>query len=379
LGGSFFQSEAERVQVSYADGTSDQIRFVWVSEPISAGFFLYRVPNAHRSSAARPISVELYDESGDVLFQGARTRHCGEEATWDATPGDARRPPCLRVRRGGCRQASALASEIVDCDRLAQSASLTRSRTERYRSARTWLSKASCRCRRNLSDRREPIEDGRGGSIAISPRTDELVLEAPRLVRPDERSSELSARRTVTLAPSLDMMRVWINAASIFEQLWRSHAPAVIAYVRRRAPADAIDDAVAETFLVAWRRLERVPEDALPWLYGVARRALANQRRGQDRAVALVERLALERGPLGVDAADSRALEALATLGARDRELLMLIAWEGLRPDEAAASLGLSTVATRVRLHGARKRFASALSALERPLALVDPKPKEAR
>lgn len=166
---------------------------------------------------------------------------------------------------------------------------------------------------------------------------------------------------------------------SRFERLWYEHAGAVIAYVSRRAPADAVDDAVAETFLVAWRRLERVPDNALPWLYGVARRALANQRRGQTRAVALVERLALERPRVVVDVADSRVLEALAILAEGDRELLMLIAWEGLQPDEAAASLGVSAVATRVRLHRARRRFAAALSALERPLARVDPNPKEVR
>jgi RNA polymerase sigma-70 factor, ECF subfamily len=164
-----------------------------------------------------------------------------------------------------------------------------------------------------------------------------------------------------------------------FERLWNSNAPAVIAYVRRRAPADAVDDAVADTFLVAWRRLERVPDNALPWLYGVARRTLANQRRAQNRRGALVERLAFELPASKPDSPDSRVFEALAMLSEGERELVMLIAWEGLTPGEAAVALGSSAVATRVRLHRARTRLAAALSALERPLARVEPNPKEAR
>lgn len=164
-----------------------------------------------------------------------------------------------------------------------------------------------------------------------------------------------------------------------FERLWNCHAPAVIAYVRRRAPAGAVDDVVADTFLVAWRRVERVPENALPWLYGVARRTLANQRRTQNRRVALLERLALEPPPLTPETTDSRVLEALAMLSEREREILMLIAWEGLTPGEAPSALGPSAGVTRVRLHRARHRLAAALSALERPRAPVDANPKEAR
>jgi RNA polymerase sigma factor (sigma-70 family) len=164
-----------------------------------------------------------------------------------------------------------------------------------------------------------------------------------------------------------------------FERLWQDYAPAVAAYARRRAEADAAEDAVADTFLIAWRRLERVPDNALPWLYGVARRTLANQRRTQTRRTALVERLDLELPPIATGSTDSRVLEALAMLGERDRELLLLIAWEGLRPAEAAAALGWSAVATRVQLHRARGRFAAALAALEPAHPRAEPNPKEAR
>lgn len=153
-----------------------------------------------------------------------------------------------------------------------------------------------------------------------------------------------------------------------FEQLWRDHAPAVVAYTRRRAEADIAEDAVAETFLVAWRRLDRVPDNALPWLLGVARRALANQRRAQVRRAALLDRLDLSMPAVTTDNSDRGVLEALATLSERDRELLMLVGWEGLSPAEAAAALGSSPIACRVRLHRARTRLAAALYAVEMTL-----------
>ena len=78
-----------------------------------------------------------------------------------------------------------------------------------------------------------------------------------------------------------------------FEELFREHYGAVRGYALRRAPADLAQDAVSETFLVAWRRLDDVPADALPWLFGVARRVLANQRRSADRSSALERRLAV--------------------------------------------------------------------------------------
>ena len=76
-----------------------------------------------------------------------------------------------------------------------------------------------------------------------------------------------------------------------FEEMFTEHYAAVRGYALRRTSADAAQDAVAETFLVAWRRLDDVPPDALPWLFGVARRVLANQRRSAARSEALEERL----------------------------------------------------------------------------------------
>jgi RNA polymerase sigma-70 factor (ECF subfamily) len=127
----------------------------------------------------------------------------------------------------------------------------------------------------------------------------------------------------------------------------------------------------AETFLIAWRRLDEVSELELPWLYGVARRVLANDVRSERRRGALVERASLHSPPVPATPSDPKLADALARLGDRDRELLLLIAWEGLTPAEAAAAIGCSRPAARVRLHRARKRLADELERAEahsRPL-----------
>jgi RNA polymerase sigma-70 factor, ECF subfamily len=158
-----------------------------------------------------------------------------------------------------------------------------------------------------------------------------------------------------------------------FERLFREHHAAVRAYALRRAPRDMAGDVVAETFLVAWRRLDDVPDDPLPWLYGVARRVLANARRSADRGVALERRLAAAAAPAAlVDPGESvgeaeivRA--ALARLSERDRETLMLVAWEGLSSGRAARAAGCTRAAFAVRLHRARARLAAQLESLESP------------
>jgi RNA polymerase sigma-70 factor, ECF subfamily len=146
-----------------------------------------------------------------------------------------------------------------------------------------------------------------------------------------------------------------------FERLFRGHYAAVVAYVRRRAPADAVDDVVAETFLDAWRRLRRVPAEELPWLLGVARNVLATQQRSGLRRARLGLRLTRGGGepeaePAG-DRFDGRLSGALARLAAKDREALLLIAWDGLSPAEAANALGEEPGTFRVRLHRARGRL----------------------
>jgi RNA polymerase sigma-70 factor (ECF subfamily) len=151
------------------------------------------------------------------------------------------------------------------------------------------------------------------------------------------------------------------RAAERFEQLFRSHHRAVAAYARRRAPGDTSDDVVASTFLVAWRRVDEVPADSLPWLLAVARNVIATQQRGSRRRGAL--RLRLERGdgsaasPSAVEEPAGQVAAALGRLPANDREAITLTAWDGLRPAEAATVLGQSPAAFRVRLHRAKRRL----------------------
>jgi RNA polymerase sigma-70 factor, ECF subfamily len=150
-----------------------------------------------------------------------------------------------------------------------------------------------------------------------------------------------------------------------FELLYAKYAPAVKAYVLRRAEVSMADDVLAEVFVVCWRRFEEVPPDPLPWLLGVARRVMSTQRRGERRRVALRDRLA----ETAVDSSDETAAMqdgplagALARLSEGDRELLLLIAWDGLSPAQAASVLGVKPSTVRVRLMRARRRLTHALA-----------------
>ena len=150
-----------------------------------------------------------------------------------------------------------------------------------------------------------------------------------------------------------------------FERIYQAHYAGVLAYALRRAPRPVADDVVAETFLVAWRRLDDVPDDAAPWLYGVARRVLANERRASARRLALTERLRSAPRPAPADAGAGVLAAALEHLTKREREALTLVAWEGLTAAQASRAAGCSHAAMRVRLHRARRRLARALEASE--------------
>jgi RNA polymerase sigma-70 factor, ECF subfamily len=154
------------------------------------------------------------------------------------------------------------------------------------------------------------------------------------------------------------------------DALFTSHAADVFAFALRRTSRSAAQDAVSETFLVAWRRFDSVPEAPKPWLLGVARRVLANQRRSDGRQIALRTRLGSPQPNLTEhDAADhaptqgdGAVLAALAALTPAERDAITLIAWDGLNAEEAATVLGCSRAAFYVRVHRARRRLAAALS-----------------
>lgn len=147
------------------------------------------------------------------------------------------------------------------------------------------------------------------------------------------------------------------------EALFSEHAAAVRAYVLRRSDPAGADDVVMEVFVIACRRLDELPAQPLPWLLGCARRVLANQRRGSRRAQALVEKLSVSLADRETAGDIGEALfAALNTLSERDREVLLLSAWEGLDPSEVAQVLGCSRPAAAVRLHRARRRLRAAMS-----------------
>jgi RNA polymerase sigma factor (sigma-70 family) len=153
------------------------------------------------------------------------------------------------------------------------------------------------------------------------------------------------------------------------ESLFVEHAAAVRAYALRRIDLATAEETVSEVFVIAWRRLDDVPSDALPWLLACARRVLANQRRAGRRRVALQERLSQAGDVLGAwefDGVPDRPLaRALAELSDDDRELLLLVAWEELEPEQTALAFGCSRRTLAVRLHRARRRLTDVLARIE--------------
>jgi len=151
-----------------------------------------------------------------------------------------------------------------------------------------------------------------------------------------------------------------------FERIYREHFRAVLRFAAARIDPERAKDVAAETFLVAWRRLDDVPAEPRAWLLGVARKAIAGQFRSETRRDALAVRL---RGAEGAESTDppelladrDEVLAAFAALRERDREVLRLVAWDGLDAAEAADVLGVTRLAFTVRLHRARRRLERAL------------------
>ncbi|MET8004569.1 RNA polymerase sigma factor [Nonomuraea glycinis] len=170
------------------------------------------------------------------------------------------------------------------------------------------------------------------------------------------------------------------DAEQLFEELYVAHYQAVATYVRRRTDVpDDIADVIAETFTTAWRRLPDVPggDEARLWLYGVARRVLANHHRARDRRSALATRLRQEAATWAAATPDrdrNAANQAFKRLSGDDRELLALVGWEGLGIAQLATVLGSSRGSVRLRLHRARKRLARELAAADLDLATYGPR-----
>jgi RNA polymerase sigma factor (sigma-70 family) len=155
-----------------------------------------------------------------------------------------------------------------------------------------------------------------------------------------------------------------------FDALFTEHQRPVLAYAMRRtqALADA-EDVAAETFAIAWRKVDTIPAaEPLPWLFAVARRVLANHRRGHGRRERLAALLRVEDVPTPMRAGenlDGPVFSALASLSPADQEILRLVAWEELGNQQIAVVLGITANAVGIRLHRARARFADALKYLD--------------
>ncbi|WP_426246098.1 RNA polymerase sigma factor [Nocardioides sp. LHG3406-4] len=142
-----------------------------------------------------------------------------------------------------------------------------------------------------------------------------------------------------------------------FEALAREVIDPVRRFLARRTDADTAEDVLSETLLVLWRRFDDVPDNALPWAYGVARGCLQNaerSRRRQDRVAAKLAGQPVEPHPTGTD---PRLADALGRLPERDRELLRLWAWEQLSPAEIGAVLDMTPNAASIRLHRAKGKL----------------------
>lgn len=161
------------------------------------------------------------------------------------------------------------------------------------------------------------------------------------------------------------------TAQQRFEQIFDRHAQAVLAYCARRTETSHAHDLTSQVFTVAWRRIDDLPdgEEALPWLYGVAAKVLANHRRATARFTRLVTKvsgLAMRHDPgpesqVVRNEEDREVREALASLSRIDREVIMLVAWEDLTRQQVAVALECSQEA-------AKKRYQRALKRLERRL-----------
>ena len=148
------------------------------------------------------------------------------------------------------------------------------------------------------------------------------------------------------------------------DRWFRAYAHRVLAYLLHRTDPQTAQDVLQEVFVIAFKKAADVPEPPLGWLFGTARRVLANRRRGIRRQDALIARLLDDVG-FEADSEEYELKQAfaacLATLSAGDREVLTLTGWYGLTPAQAAEALGCSASTYAVRLHRARVRLAAAL------------------
>ncbi len=175
-----------------------------------------------------------------------------------------------------------------------------------------------------------------------------------------------------------------MSDAELFKGLYQDSYPHVLAYATSLVGRQAGEDITSETFAIAWRRYGEVRPMTLPWLLGVAHNLIRELRRRDTRQyeLALAEGLRVSTEPERDDLADDVAerlavLSALASLSTSDRELLTLVAWQGLSAFDAAHVLGCSSATLSVRLHRARRRLAKALDSQSAQTVPSEPRTRE--
>jgi RNA polymerase sigma-70 factor (ECF subfamily) len=166
------------------------------------------------------------------------------------------------------------------------------------------------------------------------------------------------------------------DSEAVFKSLYEAVYADLLRFVQRRAHPDHSEDVVADTFLVAWRRIDELPErheDARAWLFGIARNTILNDRRGVERRRVLGVRLrevsAGTPGDLDADLVVRRVdlARAWGRLPEIHQEALSLHVFEELKAPQAAAVLGISPVAFRLRLSRARRALRRHLDHLSQP------------
>jgi RNA polymerase sigma factor (sigma-70 family) len=155
-----------------------------------------------------------------------------------------------------------------------------------------------------------------------------------------------------------------------FNRLYQETGRDLLAFLLRRCQsAEDAADCVAETFRIAWEKRDRIPagDDARPWLFGVARNVGRRERTSEERAAQVSQELtiAAERSGARADHEDGEVMDALAKLSRLDREIIIMLSWDGLAPREVASILGLSPNVVRVRAHRARQQLRALLASAD--------------
>ncbi len=165
--------------------------------------------------------------------------------------------------------------------------------------------------------------------------------------------------------------------------MYTTHRDAVWSYAVRRVARDDVDDAVAEVFTVAWRKIDHSPdtEEQLPWLYGIGKNVVRNVNRSANRR----QRLWMKAAAMPTtdspasdvqvvrNLEDAELLTAVSRLRSIDRELLRLRTWEELPIKDIALVVGMSPKSVESRLVRIRKNLARMLTVPSSPLHGVRP------